>query len=163
MRETLLLIMPANRLQNWLSCLVPWLKPTTTDRPNTHQLAERQNTNVAEEEVQYIFNRIKTIPDLWDSLCNATQEGKPQCLRRVNDIACQAGIIESDMTKVLIARKTSDLQDSPVEGNKIWNQSKSFIIYSEHHAAVGRIQLSNHDHWHFLTIIWALEGQLFLR
>lgn len=163
MRETLLLIMPVNRLQNWLSCLVPWLKPTTTDRPNAHQLAERQNTNVAEEEVKYIFNRIQTIPGLWKDLCNATEEGKPQCLRRVNEIARRAGIIESDMTKVLIARETSDLQDGPVEGNKIWNKSKSFIIHSEHHEAVRRIQLSNQDDWYLLTIIWALEGQLFLR
>ena len=163
MRADLLHNMPINRVKNWLSCMGTWLKPTTTDWPNTHQLAERQYTNAVEEEVRYIFNRIQSVPGLWEDLCNAAKKGKPQCLRRVNEIALQVGIIENDLTKVLIERKASDSQDCPLVGHGSSKQFNSFIIYSEHHEAAGRIQLSDQDDWYLMTIIWALEGQLFLR
>jgi hypothetical protein len=41
--------------------------------------------------------------------------------------------------------------------------SKSFVIYSEHLAAAGEIDISNYESNILHIIIWALEGQLFLR
>jgi hypothetical protein len=117
----------------------------------------------AEDETRYMLNQLKAIPGLWEDLCTATNEGKPQCLRRVIDIARQAGVIENDHKRIEIARNSCLSGQHPMEANGTLATSKSFIVYSAHHEAAGAIDLSIHESNNLLTIIWALEGQLFLR
>ena len=117
----------------------------------------------AEDETRYILNHLKAIPSLWDSLCEATHEGKPQCLHRVIDIAHQAGVIENDPKRIEVERNNRPPSQYHMEANGTLVTSKSFIVYSAHHEAAGAIDLSIHESNNLLTIIWALEGQLFLR
>ena len=117
----------------------------------------------AEDETRYLLNKLKAIPGLWEDLCTAANDGKPQCLRRVVDIARQAGVIENDPGRIEIARNSQASGQHPMEVDGALATSKSFVIYSEHHEAAGEIDISNHESNNLLTIIWALEGQLFLR
>lgn len=117
----------------------------------------------AEYETRYILNRLKAIPGLWDDLSTATHEGKPQCLRRVIDIAHQASVIENDPERIEIARNSRPSGQHPMEVDADLTTSKSFVVYSAHHEAAGAIDLSIHESNLLRTIIWALEGQLFLR
>ena len=117
----------------------------------------------AEDETRYMLNQLKAIPGLWEDLCTAANEGTPQCLHRVIDIAHQAGVIENDPERIEIARngRPSGQHHMGVDG--ALGASKSFVIYSAHHEAAGAIDLSIHESNILQTIIWALEGQLFLR
>ena len=117
----------------------------------------------AEDETRYVLYQLKAIPGLWDDLTAATHEGTPQCLHRVIDIAHQAGVIENDPDRIEIARNSQASGQHPMEVDGALATSKSFVIYSEHHEAAGEIDISNHESNNLLTIIWALEGQLFLR
>ena len=117
----------------------------------------------AEDETRYMLNQLKAIPGLWEDLCTATNEGKPQCLHRVIDIAHQAGVIENDPERIEIARNSRPSSQHHMEVDGALGASKSFVIYSEHHEAAGAIDLSSHESNILSTIIWALEGQLFLR
>jgi hypothetical protein len=117
----------------------------------------------AEDETRYLLNQLKAIPGLWGDLCTAANEGKPRCLRRVIDIAHQAGVIENDPKCIEIARNSRPSGQQPMAVDGALATSKSFVIYSEHHEAAGRIDISNHESNILHTIIWALEGQLFLR
>jgi hypothetical protein len=124
---------------------------------------KEENMIAAEDETRYMLNHLKAIPGLWDSLCEATNEGKPQCLHRVIDIARQAGVIENDPERIEIARNSLPSCQPPIGVNASMATSKSFIVYSAHHEAAGEIDISNHESNTMHTIIWALEGQLFLR
>lgn len=117
----------------------------------------------AEDEIRYVLNQLKAIPGLWEDLCTATHEGKPQCLRRVIDIAQQAGVIENDPKRIKLARNSQPSSQHPMHVDGALATSKSFVIYSEHLAAAGEIDISNHESNFLHVIIWALEGQLFLR
>ena len=117
----------------------------------------------AEDETRYLLNQLKAIPGLWEDLCTAANDGKPQCLRRVVDIARQAGVIENDPGRIEIARNSQASGQHPMEVDGASVTSKSFVIYSEHHEASGAIDFSPRESNNLQTIIWALEGQLFLR
>jgi hypothetical protein len=117
----------------------------------------------AEDETRYILNRLKTIPRLWDNLCEATYEGKPQCLHRVIDIASQAGVIENNPERIEDARNSLSHGQSHMKVDSALPTSKSFVDYSAHNQAAGAIDISSHESSILHTIIWALEGQLFLR
>lgn len=117
----------------------------------------------AEDETRYLLNQLKAIPGLWDDLCTATHAGKPQCLRRVIDIAHQAGVIENDPERIEIARNGRPSGQRHMEVDSHLGACKSFVIYSAHHEAAGAIDLSIHEGNILQTIIWALEGQLFPR
>jgi hypothetical protein len=118
---------------------------------------------VAEDETSYMLNRLKSIISLWDSLCEAAHEGRPQCLHRIIDIAHQAGIIENDSEKIDIVRQNHQSGKFQMDADGILTTSKSFVVYSAHHEAVGKINLSSDESNILFIIIWALEGQLFLR
>lgn len=117
----------------------------------------------AEDETRYVLNQLKAIPGLWEDLCTAANDGKPQCLGRVIDIAQQAGVIENDPKRIEIARNRQPSGQHPMDVDSTLATSKSFVIYSEHLAAAGEIDISNHESNILHIIIWALEGQLFLR
>jgi hypothetical protein len=117
----------------------------------------------AEDETRYLLNHLKAIPGLWDDMCTATHEGKPQCFPKVIDIARQAGVIENDPELIEIARNSRPSGKHHMEFDGGLATSKSFVVYSAHHEAAGAIDLSIHESNIMHTIIWALEGQLFLR
>jgi hypothetical protein len=52
-------------------------------------------------ETQYFMKRLQAIPGLWERLCDATSEGKPNCLRNIISIAGDAGINETDTKTAL--------------------------------------------------------------
>jgi hypothetical protein len=85
------------------------------------------------------MKRLQLTPGLWERLCDATSEGKPNCLRNIISIAGDAGIVETDT-------KTALIDDECV------------TIYSEHHEAVSRMDLSSKDSASLCVIVWALEG-----
>jgi hypothetical protein len=91
-------------------------------------------------ETQYFMKRLQLTPGLWERLCDATSEGKPNCLRNIISIAGDAGIIETD-TKTAIS------------------DDESVTIYSEHHEAISRMDLSSEDSARLCVIVWALEGK----
>ena len=116
----------------------------------------------AEDETRYMLNQLKAIHGLWEDLCTAANDGKPQCLRRVIDIAQQAGVIENDPKRIELARNSQPSGQHPMDVDGASVTSKSFVIYSEHLAAAGEIDISNYESNILHIIIWALEGQLFL-
>ena len=118
---------------------------------------------VAEDETSYMLNRLKSIINLWDSLCEAAHEGRPQCLHRIIDIAHQAGIIENDSEKIDIARQNDQSGKFQMDADGILATSKSFVVDSGHVNAASKIDLSSYESNILFIIIWALEGQLFLR
>ena len=91
-------------------------------------------------ETQYLMKRIQSTPGLWERLCNATNEGKPKCLRAIINITGEAGIIETDTETAL-------------------SDEKPVTIYSEHHEAVSHLVLSSEDSARLCVIVWALEGK----
>jgi hypothetical protein len=52
-------------------------------------------------ETQYFTKCLQSTPGLWERLCDATSEGKPNCLRNIISIASDAGIIEIDTKTAL--------------------------------------------------------------
>lgn len=149
--------------------LYRWLKQSVRSRQRAQQTDPLALKNLkedymlaAEAETRYLLNQLKAIPGLWDSLCTATHEGKPQCLRKVIDIAHQAGVIENDPERIEIARNSCLSGQHPMEDDGALVTSKSFVVYSAHHEAAGAVDLSIHESNILQTIIWALEGQLFL-
>lgn len=95
-------------------------------------------------ETQYFMKRLQSTPGLWERLCDATSEGKPNCLRNIISIAGDAGIIEIDTKTALI-------------------DDESVTIYSEHHEAISRMDLSSEDSAILCVIVWALEGKRLIR
>jgi len=91
-------------------------------------------------ETQYFMKRLQSTPGLWERLCDATSEGKPNCLRNIISIAGDAGIIEIDTKTAL-------------------NDDECVTIYSEHHEAISRMDLSSEDSSRLCIIVWALEGK----
>ena len=91
-------------------------------------------------ETQYFMKRLQSTPGLWERLCDATSEGKPNCLRNIISIAGDAGIIEIDTKTAL-------------------SDDECVTIYSEHHEAISRMDLSSEDSARLCVIVWALEGK----
>ena len=151
------------RLYRWLKQSVRSRQRARQAEPLSLKIRKEEYMLPAEDETRYILNQLKAIPGLWDSLCEATHEGKPQCLHRVIDIAHQAGVIENDPERIENARNSCLPGQHPMDADTILATSKSFVVYSAHHEAAGAIDLSIHESNNLLTIIWALEGQLFLR
>ena len=150
--------------------LYRWFRQSVRSRQRARQTEPLALKNLmeeymltAEDETRYLLNKLKAIPGLWDDLCTATHDGKSQCLRRVIDIAQQAGVIENDPERIEIARNSRPSSQHHMEVNGALGASKSFVVYSAHHEAAGAIDLSIHESNILQTIIWALEGQLFLR
>lgn len=151
------------RLYRWLKQSVRLHQRARQTEPLALKTLKEEYMFAAEDETRYMLNQLKAIPGLWEDLCTATNEGKPKCLRKVIDIAHQAGVIENDPDRIEIARNSRPSSQHPMEVDGASVTSKSFVIYSEHHEAAGAIDLSIHESNNLLTIIWALEGQLFLR
>jgi len=95
-------------------------------------------------ETQCFMKRLQLTPGLWERLCDATSEGKPNCLSNIISIASDAGIIEIDAKTAL-------------------SDDECVTIYSEHHEAVSRMDLSSEDSARLSVIIWALEGKMLKR
>jgi hypothetical protein len=151
------------RLYRWLRQTVRFRQMAQQPEPLALKPLKEEYMLAAEDETRYLLNQLKAIPGLWEDLCTAANDGKPQCLRRVIDIARQAGVIENDPDRIEIARNSHPSDQHPMEVDGALATSKSFVIYSEHHEAAGEIDISSHESNNLLTIIWALEGQLFLR
>lgn len=151
------------RLYKWLRQSVRLRQKAQQTEPLALKNLKEEYMLAAEDETRYLLNQLKAIPGLWDDLCTATHEGKPQCLRRVIDIAHQADVIGNDPYRIEIARNSRPFGQHPMAVDGASITSKSFVVYSEHHTAAGAIDLSIHESNILRTIIWALEGQLFLR
>ena len=150
--------------------LYRWLRQSVRSRQRARQTEPLALKNLkeeymleAEDETRYLLNQLKAIPGLWDDLCTATHEGKPQCLCKVIDIAHQAGVIENDPERIEIARNSCLFGQQYMEIDAALATSKSFVVCSAHHEAAGGFYLSSHERNILRTIIWALEGQLFVR
>ena len=151
-------------------CLYRWLRQTVRLRQKAQQTEQLSLKNrkeeymlAAEDETRNMLIQLKAIPGLWEDLCTATHEGKPQCLRKVIDIAHQAGVIENDPERIEIARNSRPSVQYPMEADAALATSNPFVVYSAHHEAAGAIDLSIHESNILQTIIWAIEGQLVLR
>ena len=151
------------RLYRWLKQSVHSRQRARQTEPLALKPLKEKYMLAAEDEARYVLNQLKAIPGLWEDLCTAANDGKPQCLGRVIDIAQQAGVIENDPKRIEIARNRQPSGQHPMDVDGALATSKSFVIYSEHHEASGAIDLSIRESNNLLTIIWALEGQLFLR
>ena len=91
-------------------------------------------------ETQFLMKRIQLTPGLWERLRDAANEGKPKCLSAIINIAGEAGIIQTDTETAL-------------------SDEELVTIYSEHHEAVFRTDLSSEDSEMLCVIVWALEGK----
>jgi len=92
------------------------------------------------EQTEFVYQRLRSVPGLWERLCAAAEEGRPGCFRNIVKIVADAGILAQDPDDQLEAKKT-------------------FQIYSEHHESVSLMGLPPKEDGKFLTIIWALEGE----
>jgi hypothetical protein len=131
--------MKGREWRQWLKNLLRG-KKTILGPEELNVKSTNSDDNRALSETQYLMKRIQSTPGLWERLCDATNEGKPKCLSAIINIAGEAGIIETDAETAL-----SD--EEPV------------TIYSEHHEAVSRIDLSSEDSERLCVIVWALEGK----
>ena len=152
-----------DRLYRWLRQSVRSRQMARQAEPLSLKNRKEENMIAAEDETRYMLNQLKAIPRLWDSLCEATHEGEPRCLHRVIDIASQAGAIENNPERIEDARNSLSHGQSHMTVDSALPTSKSFVVYSAHIQAAGEIDLPNHESNILHTIIWALEGQLFLR
>jgi hypothetical protein len=84
------------RLYRWLRQTVRFRQMAQQPEPLALKPLKEEYMLAAEDETRYLLNQLKAIPGLWEDLCTAANDGKPQCLRRVIDIAQQAGVIEND-------------------------------------------------------------------
>ena len=151
------------RLYRWLRQTVRLRQKAQQTEPLALKNLKEECMLAAEDETRYMLNQLKAIPGLWEDLCTAANDGKPQCIRRVIDIARKAGVIENDPDRIESARNSHPSDQHPMEVDGALATSKSFVIYSEHHEAAGEIDISNYESNILHIIIWALEGQLFLR
>ena len=151
------------RLYRWLKQSVRSRKRARQAEPLSLKNRKEEYMLTADDKTRYILNHLKAIPGLWDSLCEAMHEKKPQCLLRVIDIAHQAGIIKNNRERIEDARNSLSHGQSHMKADGALPTSKSFVVYSAHHETAGEIDLPNHESNILHTIIWALEGQLFLR
>lgn len=133
---------PLMKIRGWRQWLKNLLrgKKTILGPEELHVKSTNSDGDRALRETQYLMKRIQSTPGLWERLCNATNEGKPKCLRAIINIAGEAGIIATDTETPL-----SD--EEPV------------TIYSEHHEAVSHLVLSSEDSARLCVIVWALEGK----
>ncbi len=92
------------------------------------------------EQTEFVYQRMRSVPGLWERLCAATEEGRPRCHRKIIEISAEAGIV---------AQNPEDQTEA----------ENTFRIYSEHHESVSLMGLSPEEDDKFLTIIWALEGK----
>jgi hypothetical protein len=90
-------------------------------------------------EVKCILEKLQAASGLWDRLCDATSLGKPACIRAIISICGEAGVLETDAERAL-------------------GSEESMTIYSEHHEAIGRLELVPDESSKLSTIVWALEG-----
>ena len=131
--------MKGREWRQWLKNLLRG-KKTILGPEKIHVESKNSDDDRALSETQYLMKRIQSTPGLWERLCDATDEGKPKCLRAIICIAGEAGIIEIDTETAL-------------------SDEKPVTIYSEHHEAVSRIDLSSEDSEKLCVIVWALEGK----
>jgi len=91
------------------------------------------------KETECVIRCLQTVPGLWEHLSQAADMGKPTCISAIISICGKADVLVTDAEKAL--------------GDK-----ESITIYSEHHEAIGRMELIPDDRSKLSTIIWALEG-----
>lgn len=123
-----------------------WLKNLLRGKKRILGLEEVQVESInsdddwALSETQFLMKRIQLTPGLWERLRDAANEGKPKCLSTIINIAGEAGIIQTDTETAL-------------------SDEELVTIYSEHHEAVFRTDLSSEDSEMLCVIVWALEGK----
>ncbi len=116
-------------------------RESVADREHADVLAIYTESNTL-EETEYIVQRLKSIPGLWEELRTATSLGKPQCMNQVIGIIGNAGLIKTDP--------------------EITAEScQSIEIYSGHHESASQIRLSSEDTAMLLMVIWSIEGKHF--
>lgn len=136
------------RSRNWPNLFNHFANPKKAEKITTEQphIADNPEDRAA-QEARHIIDQLRSIPGLWEELYAATLIGRPKCLRQINEIAEDSGIID--------AKNTQPDDDG--------NEAKCFTIDSRHHAATQRIGLSSEYSLSLATIIWALEGRSFRR
>jgi hypothetical protein len=92
-------------------------------------------------QTEILYQKLRSMPMVWEQLCGAALAGRPGCLSKIVGIATEAGIIDAD-------------QHSNEE-----NCMNAFTIFSEHHESVGQMKLSQEEFQVLTTIIWALEAK----
>jgi hypothetical protein len=90
-------------------------------------------------ETEHLIRCLQTAPGLWEQLSQAADMGKPTCISAIISICGEAGVLATD-------------------GEKALGDEESITIYSEHHEAIGRMELIPDDTNKLCTIVWALEG-----
>lgn len=93
------------------------------------------------EQIEFVYQRLRSDPGIWERLCTAAEEGRPGCIRKIIEISANAGIIAM-------------VPDESPEA------ASMFQINSGHHESVSLMKISPEENAYFQALVWALEGRI---